>query len=111
MNQNKSQQQMAHGLEARALCISSTLIWMRPLKQRQTGCQTCVSEGGCSGAGGGCMPMLASAEGDVSAAKAALKARAMAGLEARAAGVAPDEDSPCMKQVLSQIPRCSQLSR
>ena len=41
------------------------------------------------------MPMLASAEGDVSAAKAALNARAMAGLEASAAGVAPDEDSPC----------------
>ena len=41
------------------------------------------------------MPMLASAEGDVSAAKAALNARAMAGLAARAAGVAPDEDSPC----------------
>ena len=41
------------------------------------------------------MPMLASAEGDVSAAKAALNARAIAGLEARAAGVAPDEDSPC----------------
>lgn len=41
------------------------------------------------------MPMLASAEGEVSAAKAALNARAMAGLEARAAGVALDDDSPC----------------
>ncbi len=66
------------------------------LQHIKIGNRTCVSGGGCSGAGGGCMPMLASAEGDVSAAKAALKARAIAGLEARAAGVAPDEDSPCM---------------
>ena len=41
------------------------------------------------------MPMLASAEGDVSAAKAALNARAIAGLEAMAAGVAPEDDSAC----------------
>ena len=39
------------------------------------------------------MPMLARAEGDVRAAKAALNASAMAGLEAIAEGTPPDEAS------------------
>lgn len=48
------------------------------------------------------MPMLASADGDVSAAKAALNASAMAGFEAMAEGVAPDDDSPCRRGMTCQ---------
>jgi len=50
------------------------------------------------------MPILASADGDVSAAKAALKARAIAGLEAIAAEIAPDDDSPYKVGMWSQVP-------
>ena len=50
------------------------------------------------------MPMLASADGDVSAAKAALNARAIAGLEAIAAEIAPDDDSPYRVGTWSQVP-------
>ena len=50
------------------------------------------------------MPMLARAEGDVRAAKAALNARAMAGLEAIAEGTPPDDASDCKES------KCMQLS-